>query len=141
MFLKKIKSDALTLERSILVNSTLNDIDAIVLLIFIFRRVSNQLHLYHLINYSLWYNNNKIEQIELIIHKRFLLFVLYIFLVLCAKFSYIRLFCLVEYRVEQKQITIILLGIFHRSGIFYLKLENEPIKIFVRYTTLEKGST
>ena len=54
-----VKSDALTLERSILVNSIPNDTNAIVLLIFIVRRITNQLHLYHLIKYSLRYDNNK----------------------------------------------------------------------------------
>ena len=54
-----VKSDALTLERSILTNSIPNDTNAVGLLIFIFRRVNNQLRLYRLINYSLKYNNNK----------------------------------------------------------------------------------
>ena len=55
-----VKSDALTLERSILVNYTSNDTKAIgFFLIIILRRIKNQLRLYHLIKYSLRFINNK----------------------------------------------------------------------------------
>jgi len=53
------KSDALTLERSILVHSIPNDINAICLLIFILRRIKNQLRLCHWVKYSLRCDDNK----------------------------------------------------------------------------------
>ena len=53
------KTDALTLARSILVNSIPNDTNAIGLLIFILRRLKKQLRLYRLMKYSLRYDNNK----------------------------------------------------------------------------------
>ena len=61
IFLKnsKIQADTLTLERSILMNTLSNDANANCLLIFILRRVTNQLRLYNLIEYSLRYDNNK----------------------------------------------------------------------------------
>ena len=61
IFLKnsKIQADTLTLERSILMNTLSNDANANCLLIFILRRVTNQLRLYNLIEYSLRCDNNK----------------------------------------------------------------------------------
>ena len=61
IFLKnsKIQADTLTLERSILMNTLSNDANANCLLIFILRRLINQLRLYNLIEYSLRYDNNK----------------------------------------------------------------------------------
>ena len=53
------QEDALTLARSILVNSIPNDTNAIGLLIFILRRLKKQLRLYRLMKYSLRYDNNK----------------------------------------------------------------------------------
>ena len=40
-------------------NTLSNDTNAICLLVFILRRIKNQLRLYHLVKYSLRYNNNK----------------------------------------------------------------------------------
>ena len=61
IFLKnsKIQADTRTLERSILMNTLSNDANANCLLIFILRRLINQLRLYNLIEYSLRYDNNK----------------------------------------------------------------------------------
>ena len=41
-------------------NTLSNDTNAIGFLIFVLRRIKNQLRLYHLIKYSLRYDNNKI---------------------------------------------------------------------------------
>ena len=54
-----VKSDALTLERSILMNTLSNDTNANCLLTFILRRIVKQVRLYNLIEYSLRYDNNK----------------------------------------------------------------------------------
>ena len=61
IFLKnyKIQADTLTLVRSILMNTLSNDANANRLLIFILRRLTNQLRLYTLIEYSLRYDNDK----------------------------------------------------------------------------------
>ena len=61
IFLKnsKIQADTLTLERSILMNTLSNDANADCLLIFILRRLINQLRLYNLIENLLRYDNNK----------------------------------------------------------------------------------
>ena len=52
-----VKSDALALERSILVKSVRNCTNANSLLIFILQKVIHQLHSYHLIKNSLRYDN------------------------------------------------------------------------------------
>ena len=59
----KIQADTLTLERSILMNTLSNDANANCLLIFILRRLINQVRLYNLIEYSLRYDNNKTDNL------------------------------------------------------------------------------
>ena len=69
IFLGKLKTDALTLERSILMNTLSNDTNSIGFYIFVLQRIKNQLRLYHLIKYSLRYNNNKIGMLIHVLQK------------------------------------------------------------------------
>ena len=93
-------------------NTLANDTNAIGFLVCIVRRIKNQLRLYHLIKYSLRYDNNKIG---LQIH---------IFRKIKSGCSYFRVFYLNEYFIK----------LYKRNWFFYLRFtKNKKPITFVSF--------